>query len=92
MSESGAKLPVIAIGHSFGARAMTRALFSSPLINDEKMVTSPVNLAVSLQGAMSINRFFPSLGNEGAPYRDYVSLVNTKIVLTASRFDSAGLC
>ncbi|HFP9327710.1 TPA: hypothetical protein ACT1UT_002687 [Raoultella planticola] len=89
MSESGVKLPVITIGHSFGARAMTRALFSSPFIKKEKMVTSPVNLAVSLQGAMSINRFFPKLGDEGAPYRDYARLTNTKIVLTASRFDSA---
>lgn len=89
MSESGVKLPIIAIGHSFGARAMTRALFSSPFINNEKMVTSPVNLAISLQGAMSINRFLPKLGDEGAPYRDYAKLTNTKIVLTASRFDSA---
>lgn len=89
MSESGGKLPVIAIGHSFGARAMTRALFSSPFINNGKWVTSPVNLAVSLQGAMSINRFFPKLGIEGDPYRDYAKLTNTKIVLTASRFDSA---
>lgn len=89
MSESGVKLPVIAIGHSFGARAMTRALFSSPFIKNEKIVTSPVSLAVSLQGAMSINRFFPKLGAEGAPYRDYARLTNTKIVLTASQFDSA---
>ncbi|MCU8819163.1 MULTISPECIES: alpha/beta hydrolase [Klebsiella] len=89
LSESGVKLPVIAIGHSFGARAMTRALFSSPFIKNDKMVTSPVSLAVSLQGAMSINRFFPKLGIEGAPYRDYSKLTNTKIVLTASKFDSA---
>lgn len=38
---------------------------------------------------MSINRFFPKLGAEGAPYRDYARLTNTKIVLTASQFDSA---
>ncbi|WP_249324715.1 hypothetical protein [Enterobacter mori] len=89
MSESGIKLPVIAIGHSFGARAMTRALFSSPLIKNDTTVSSPVNLAVSLQGAMSINRFFPGLSEEGAPYRDYMRLSNTKLVLTASKFDSA---
>lgn len=89
MSESGSKLPVIAIGHSFGARAMTRALFSSPSIKKDTTVSSPVNLAVSLQGAMSINRFFPELSEEGAPYGDYMKLGNTKLVLTASKFDSA---
>lgn len=89
MNESGIKLPIIAIGHSFGARAMTRALFSSPLIKNDTMVSSPVNLAISLQGAMSINRFFPELSEEGAPYRDYKRLGNTKLVLTASKFDSA---
>lgn len=89
MSKAGEKLPVIAIGHSFGARAITRALFSNPLIKNEQAVSSPVDLAVALEGAMSINRFLPRMSQEGAPYRDYEKLKDTKIVLTASKYDSA---
>lgn len=89
-TDNGQKLPIIVIGHSFGARAMTRALFSSPaLVKGEQMVSSPVRLAIALQGAMSINRFSPAISDEGAPYRDYLELKKTQIVLTASSYDKA---
>jgi len=89
-TNNGQKLPVVVVGHSFGARAVTRALFSSPALEKGKqMVSSPVRLAVALQGAMSINRFSPANSDEGAPYRDYPELKNTHIVLTASRYDKA---
>lgn len=96
MKTAGKKLPIIAVGHSFGARAMTRALFSNIVLTnaegvlpDQTKVTSPVNLAISLQGAVSIDRFYAGHGLEGAPYRDYSQLHNTKIVLTASSHDMA---
>ncbi|MCL9658769.1 alpha/beta hydrolase [Pseudomonas protegens] len=96
LAASGSKARVVALGHSFGARAMTRAVFSSPVLvpldsqfPDQPMVASPVDLAVGLQGAMSINRFAPDLGREGAPYRDYGHLQKTKVVLTAATNDSA---
>ena len=81
---------VVAIGHSFGARAMTRALFSSPALKPEQpLPSSRVDLAVGLQGAVSINRFVPDKGLEGAPYRDFGKLGNTHIALTASQYDGA---
>ncbi|MFJ4143619.1 hypothetical protein [Pseudomonas sp. NPDC089734] len=96
LAASGSHARIVTLGHSFGARAMTRAIFSSPALvpinkkfPDQNMVTSPVDLAVALQGAVSINRFVPSLSNEGAPYRDYAKLKNTKLAFTAAAKDSA---
>ncbi|QVM93995.1 alpha/beta hydrolase [Pseudomonas entomophila] len=87
-SKSNAK--VVTIGHSFGARAMMRALFSSPaLAPQQAFPQSHVNLAVGLQGAVSINRFTVGDGKEGAPYRDFAKLQNTHIALTASEHDGA---
>jgi hypothetical protein len=85
---------VVLIGHSFGARAAMRAVFSGPLLapeySKEKAMPAPkVDLAVALQGAVSINRFDPQRSLEGAPYRDFRKLKNTKIVLTAAHGDSA---
>lgn len=96
LKASGSQARVVALGHSFGARAMTRAVFSAPVLTplesqfpDQTMVTSSVDLAVGLQGAFSINRFAPGVGSEGAPYRDYAKLKNTQLVLTASSNDEA---
>jgi hypothetical protein len=47
-----------------------------------------VDLAVGLEGAVSVNRFIPDTSAEGAPYRDFRE-INTKVVLTASEFDEA---
>nr|WP_256731899.1 alpha/beta hydrolase [Pseudomonas tolaasii] len=90
LDASGSKAKVIAIGHSFGARAMTRALFSSPALKPSQTTpVSRVDLAVGLQGAVSINRFVVGEGIEGAPYRDFGKLSNTHIALTASAYDGA---
>ncbi|SDH78034.1 hypothetical protein SAMN04487926_1082 [Paraburkholderia steynii] len=93
LSQANVRPNVILIGHSFGARAAMRALFSSPLLLPTPPVTdrpvSEVNLLVGLQGAVSINRFIPQRSHEGAPYRDFGKLMNTQVALTASRGDSA---
>lgn len=96
LAASGSQARVVTLGHSFGARAMTRAVFSSPALvpidnqfPDQTMITSPVDLAVALQGAMSINRFVPELSSEGAPYRDFAQLKKTRLVYTAAANDSA---
>lgn len=90
LQASGSEAKVVAIGHSFGARAMTRALFSSPAIMPKQYLPeSSVDLAVGLQGAVSINRFMVGKGLEGAPYRDFAHLQNTHIALTASKYDGA---
>jgi hypothetical protein len=81
----------VVIGHSFGARAATRAVFSAPLVSSSS--TPVVDLLVSLQGAYSYQRYLggdseSSEGREGAPYRDFASQAG-QVVLTASRHDSA---
>ncbi len=90
LAEAHSSAQVVAIGHSFGARAMTRALFSAPALKpDMVQLHSPVRLAIGLEGAVSINRFVPSLSEEGAPYRDFRMLSSTQIALTASSHDKA---
>ena len=93
-------IPLILIGHSFGARVITRAIFSHGLIDPEKInkespetrqkSTYDIDLAIGLQGAFSINRFIPGEGEEGSPYRTFST--NTyvkKFVFTWSRYDFA---
>jgi hypothetical protein len=93
MPDGRITLRTVLIGHSFGARAATRALFSSPLLEAGPASSGPpssvVDLAIGLQGAVSINRFVPSKSEEGAPYRDFKKLGNTHVVLTASDKDIA---
>ncbi|GJH30174.1 alpha/beta hydrolase [Caballeronia novacaledonica] len=84
---------VVLIGHSFGARAAMRALFSGPLLAQDKDAKEPipdprVDLVVALQGAVSINRFDPEKSWEGAPYRDFQKMW-TQIVMTAASGDGA---
>lgn len=75
------KYSFILIGHSFGARVITRAIFSNGLIDPPKVNkessethqknTCDVDLVIGLQGAFSINRFIPGEGEEGSPYRTF---------------------
>lgn len=80
---------VIAIGHSMGARILSRAIFSrdhlkAPFANR----TDSVDMFIALQGAFSAKRFVKDDSGEGAPYRDYASL-STRIILTSSENDKA---
>jgi len=84
---------LVVVGHSFGARAATRAVFSAPLVTAAP--TPVVDLLVSLQGAYSYQRYLATdagdaEGREGAPYRDFATLAGP-VVLTASRHDTAVL-
>jgi hypothetical protein len=87
----------VMIGHSFGGRAVSRALFSSPALavvdtrngrRADKEPKTAVDLLVVLEGAVSINRFSGNEGREGSPYRDHRRL-STQIVLTSSKHDEA---
>ena len=89
------KFRVVVVGHSFGARAATRAVFSAPLVSAPLVGASPpvVDLLVSLQGAYSFQRYLggdsdSSEGREGAPYRDFATQAG-QVVMTASTHDSA---
>ncbi len=80
---------IVLIGHSFGARVLTQALFAKqylPKLSDSDNHT--IDLAIMLQGAVSINRFLPGRGKEGAPFADYTDSAG-KIAFTWSTQDKA---
>lgn len=83
---------VVVIGHSFGARLLSRAIFAEPHLLEpcdiKNVSCPPANLYIGLQGAFSANRFLPNGGNEGYPYSDFKKL-KTPIVLTTSQHDDA---
>lgn len=78
---------VVAIGHSLGARILSRAIFSTPHLL-EKESNNGVDAYIGLQGAFSANRFIACEGNEAWPYAGFPNL-KTKIILTASKHDKA---
>lgn len=84
------KFKIVAIGHSLGARLVTRAAFSGEVLNPGVELSDSVDLVIGLQGAFSANRFLSerTQGREGAPYADYAKL-GGHIVLTWSNTDSA---
>jgi hypothetical protein len=83
---------LVLIGHSFGARLLTRAVFSHALLapQDRMKLERPPALVVALQGAFSANRFLAerTKGREGAPYSTYRE-VGAHFALTWSRRDKA---
>lgn len=94
--QNGQVPKIIAIGHSFGARLLSRAIFSKNYIRNIDKNKQPIDTFIALQGAFSVNRFIKNKsdqdssygGGEGAPYADFIKL-NTNIVLTSSKNDSA---
>lgn len=87
-----AGLPVVLVGHSMGARLLSRALMSRPLLRDPGP-RDDADLALLLQPALSAMRFHPGAGVEGAPYAATAfppgARPTTPIVATTSRCDAA---
>lgn len=81
-------LQLILIGHSFGARLITRSVFGLPQGKVPLLTKGAPDLVLSLQGAYSVRRFIRDAGNEGAPYADYRHYAK-KFVATWSEHDSA---
>jgi len=94
-------LKVVLIGHSMGARILSRAMFSAHLLKADTCggrVGNATDLFIGLQGAFSVRRFkqdneppFPvSLftEGEGSPYLIYGTLPG-RVVLTWSDADAA---
>jgi hypothetical protein len=81
---------IVAIGHSLGARLMTRAAFSGTALNPPVDLLDGLDLVIGLQGAFSLNRFLAECeeGREGAPYADYKKL-RGRVALTWSEHDKA---
>ncbi|MBE7636296.1 hypothetical protein GUA87_05530 [Sneathiella sp. P13V-1] len=94
--EKGRYIPIITVGHSFGARAVSRAVFTGPTIARDPNNTPKHNrhrvadVMIGLQGAFSKNRFHPKNGEgrEGQPY-DQFRYQAGQTILTASRHDKA---
>lgn len=93
------KLKIVLVGHSLGARILSRAMFSAHLLNGASNPTGDAtDLFFGLQGAFSVRRFkkdhrlpFPLSWfrtGEGSPYLIYRKL-NGRVVLTWSEADSA---
>ncbi|MDJ0784926.1 MAG: alpha/beta hydrolase [Desulfosarcinaceae bacterium] len=83
------EMRVVVVGHSFGARAVTRAVFSKALLFDRAAIPATVpDLVIGLQGAFSINRFIAGEGNEGSPYKDHETAAK-RFVFTWSDSDTA---
>jgi hypothetical protein len=95
-------IPVVAVGHSFGARGLARAITSAPLLGVSESPDSDagererrgVDLFVGLQGAFSSSRLVPAQAAkntkdddaDAAPYRDFGKHVRA-FVLTAATDD-----
>ncbi|MEK6640429.1 MAG: hypothetical protein AABZ17_07130 [Nitrospirota bacterium] len=81
-------VPVVLIGHSFGARLLSRAIHSGSILPRKPIVGNQVDLFLGMQGAFSVNRFTSDRGDEGHPYQ-YFSQAAKKFILTSSRHDKA---
>ncbi len=85
------EVKTVLIGHSFGARILSRAAYSGVLLGDDQngQTPIPVDLLIGLQGAFSLDRYRPEGGfnNPGSyyPYRDRV----THAIFTTSTYDKA---
>ncbi len=89
---------LICIGHSFGSRVLSRAMFSRPLLDAvDYQGSSPVDLFIALQGAFRVHRFVSSTLRtifkwhhfEGTPYAAFAEWPDTKFALTSSKHDHA---
>lgn len=83
---SGTDADTVYIGHSFGARLLTRALHSSALITTE--TPSNKRQMIGLQGAFALNRFLRDEGEEGSPYWNF-PFAAENFIFTTSAFDKA---
>ncbi len=79
-------IPVITMGHSFGARLLSRAAHSRFMLVDTPD-SDMIDLAIDFQGPYPVTRFLEKRGNNGGLYTvdDRVKLH----VLTTSRHDKA---
>jgi hypothetical protein len=82
---------IVLVGHSFGARLLSRAVHSAPLLileHDDPVVNPPIDLFVGLQGAFPYKRFVAGRGCDGSPYADF-ALRAQKFLFTSSAKDRA---
>lgn len=87
------RIPVVAIGHSFGASAMTTAACFGPVIyrnspDDNDQIQQPVDYLIALQGTFSEQRLLGNKGDhDGINFKGCPRVKH--IMLTASESDAA---
>lgn len=84
-------IPIVVIGHSFGARASSMAVCAGPVIYEQSGIIEKrkrVDKLISLQGAYTVHRFIGAGGDEKAYYPEQCGNANY-IALTSSEHDSA---
>lgn len=96
--EAYSKLRTVVVGHSMGARIMTRAYYSADQIKDRVKRTGAGPIVISLQAAFSANRFKAGyqlappfryvFSGEGSPYQDH-DAPGGHMLLTWSTWDKA---
>ena len=96
--EAQTGLPLVLLGHSMGARILTRAYYSAALLKSPEKRSGPGPTVISLQAAFSANRFLPEyelvppvrwiLSGEGGPYQNH-STPDGRMVMTWSAHDTA---
>lgn len=79
-------LKVVVIGHSFGARLVSRGLYSRPLVKEAASVGYDPDLLVLFQGAFNVGRFLPSASEP--PAYPVTAAPATPVVATWSRNDA----
>ncbi len=84
------EIPIVVIGHSFGARASSMAACVGPAIKENHISVQRkrINKLISLQGAYTIYRHVRTGGDEKSYYPDNCENVDY-IALTSSRHDTA---
>ena len=79
------KIKIGLIGHSFGARLLSRAAYSGHLLSDSQ---EKIDLLIGLQGAFPAERYVPNKSSEGGPYRNHSKVVENAF-FTTSKYDKA---
>ena len=92
-------IPLIVVGHSFGARVVTRAVFGNGLIdipvgnetsNNVTEEECSIDLVVGLQGAFSCQEVYSGKWQRGSPYSEFNrNNYANKFVFTWSEYDFA---
>jgi hypothetical protein len=81
------KLPIVVVGHSFGARALSVATFKgNSVYKKSPLKLNKIDKYIALQGAFSMNRFLHK-GIEKIYFN--TDQTKTKVIFTSSKYDSA---
>ncbi|MCA9471757.1 MAG: alpha/beta hydrolase [Nitrospirales bacterium] len=87
-----ADVPVVVLGHSFGARVSSMGVCMGPAVvrkkGDALLPRNKISLLISLQGAYSMNRYYADQGREGIYYPGGCENAE-HVVLTSSKYDTA---